>query len=358
MAGAHALATMEKFESGNDIRQILSCSENGRALKLLKKREETKVKAAMAKEDIENESKKRKFSRIDEAFGGSRADDLEEEFKKQTIGLVSLKDFQEKRQAIDEILQGAKKAEGSGKLRLQRKIQSAKLSFKDPDMDADSDSDSAGSQTGEIAGGSASSSKKHLGKDPTVDTGFLYDAGRDSEMQKKKAELIKQYTEDQLVEKKAKLEVVYSYWDGSGHRRSAQIEKGFTVGQFLLKAKTDLEKTDFPELRVVSLDSLMYVKEDLILPMNITFYDLIRDKARGKSGPLFNFDAHDDIRMCNDSRIEKDDSHAGKIVDRKWYERNKHIFPASRWEVYDKTKIFDEYTTHGAEVHGPGQVMK
>lgn len=26
-------------------------------------------------------------------------------------------------------------------------------------------------------------------------------------------------------------------------------------------------------------------------------------------------------------------SHAGKIVTRGWYERNKHIFPASRWEV-------------------------
>lgn len=26
-------------------------------------------------------------------------------------------------------------------------------------------------------------------------------------------------------------------------------------------------------------------------------------------------------------------SHPGKIVDRKWYERNKHIFPASRWEI-------------------------
>ncbi len=26
-------------------------------------------------------------------------------------------------------------------------------------------------------------------------------------------------------------------------------------------------------------------------------------------------------------------SHPGKIVERHWYERNKHIFPASRWEV-------------------------
>lgn len=31
--------------------------------------------------------------------------------------------------------------------------------------------------------------------------------------------------------------------------------------------------------------------------------------------------------------MEKEDSHAGKIVDKKWFERHKHIFPASRWEV-------------------------
>lgn len=40
----------------------------------------------------------------------------------------------------------------------------------------------------------------------------------------------------------------------------------------------------------------MYVKEDIILPSTITFYDLIATRARGKSGPLFNFDVHDDVR--------------------------------------------------------------
>ena len=43
-------------------------------------------------------------------------------------------------------------------------------------------------------------------------------------------------------------------------------------------------------------------------------------------------------------------AHAGKIVDRHWYNRNKHIFPASRWEDYDPDKVFDLYTTHGTEV--------
>lgn len=29
---------------------------------------------------------------------------------------------------------------------------------------------------------------------------------------------------------------------------------------------------------------------------------------------------------------------------RSWYEKNKHIFPASRWEPYDPEKKWDKYT--------------
>ena len=38
-----------------------------------------------------------------------------------------------------------------------------------------------------------------------------------------------------------------------------------------------------------------------------TFYDFIINKARGKSGPLFNFDVHDDVRMLSDATREKDE---------------------------------------------------
>lgn len=64
---------------------------------------------------------------------------------------------------------------------------------------------------------------------------------------------------------------------------------------------------------------LRYVKEDLILPHHYSFYDLIVTKARGKSGPLFAFHARDDIRMTSDASIEKEDSHAGKVLLRNWY---------------------------------------
>ena len=71
----------------------------------------------------------------------------------------------------------------------------------------------------------------------------------------------------------------------------------------------------------------------MFLAQHYTFYDFIVNKARGKSGPLFNFDVHDDVRLLADATVEKDESHAGKVVERSWYQRNKHIFPASRWEV-------------------------
>lgn len=84
-------------------------------------------------------------------------------------------------------------------------------------------------------------------------------------------------------------------------------------------------------------------KEDLIIPHHYTFYDFIVSKARGKSGPLFNFDVHDDVRMLADATVEKDESHAGKVVERSWYNANKHIFPASRWEVYQPDKDYGSY---------------
>jgi protein FAM50 len=64
-------------------------------------------------------------------------------------------------------------------------------------------------------------------------------------------------------------------------------------------------------------------------------------QARGKSGPLFDFGVHEDIRVVNDASKEKHESHAGKVVERHWYDRNKHIFPASRWEVYDPERKYD-----------------
>lgn len=55
------------------------------------------------------------------------------------------------------------------------------------------------------------------------------------------------------------------------------------------------------------------VQEDLILPHHLSFYDLIINKARGKSGPLFDFGVKDDIRLLGDASVESQDVHAGKV---------------------------------------------
>lgn len=56
--------------------------------------------------------------------------------------------------------------------------------------------------------------------------------------------------------------------------------------------------------------------------------------------------------MTIDAGVEKDESHAGKIVTKGWYERNKSNFPASRWETFDPTKTYAKYTIKGGEVRG------
>ena len=45
-----------------------------------------------------------------------------------------------------------------------------------------------------------------------------------------------------------------------------------------------------------------------------------------------------------DSALEgyDDDPSLTKVVDRRWYERNKHLYPASRWEDFDPEKDYSK----------------
>jgi protein FAM50 len=61
------------------------------------------------------------------------------------------------------------------------------------------------------------------------------------------------------------VEVVYSYWDGTGHRKAMEVRKGCTMEQFLSFVKVQLGE-DFPELRNISPADMLYVKEDMIIP--------------------------------------------------------------------------------------------
>lgn len=183
--------------------------------------------------------------------------------------------------------------------------------------------------------------RKRLLKNPTVDTSFLPDRERDEAERRTRETLRQEWLRKQDTIKEESIEITYSYWDGTGHRKTVKCQKGDSIAQFLENCRLQ-----FPELKGQSVDNLMYIKEDLIIPHHHTFYEFIINKARGKSGPLFNFDVHEDVRMVSDATVEKDESHAGKVVLRAWYNRNKHIFPASRWELYEVGKEYGSYTIH------------
>ena len=194
--------------------------------------------------------------------------------------------------------------------------------------------------------------RRRVAKNPEVPTEFLPDAERERELKRQAEELRLQFLEQEEQERAQPLKITFSYWNGSGNRRQVEVRQGDTIEQFLRQVREKL-CDEFREVRACAVADLMYIKEDLILPLNLTFHELIVNKARGKSGPLFHFDVHDDIRLRMDARVEKDESHAGKVVERRWYSRHKHIFPYSRWEVYDPEKTFARYTVRDSNKQQP-----
>jgi protein FAM50 len=295
----------------------------------------------------------------------------EQAFKDKTVGLVTAEQFVKatlEKEQLDELSpeeqarQDAlrrsaekEKLKQVKKKKKRKKKQAALLSFQSEEDEEEEAAASSGEiqspqSTAKSSATTPLTTPRASKKDPTVDTSFLPDKQREEELQAERIRLEKEWKERQIEIQKEKLEITYSYWDGSGHRRTCTMTKGSSVGDFLEAVRKSL-CGEFKELSIVASDALLYVKEDLILPHDITFYDLIVTKARGKSGPLFHFDVHDDVRVGPlDSRVEKDESHPGKVVERRWYERNKHIFPASRWEVYDPAKTYDKYTIAGGIV--------
>lgn len=176
-----------------------------------------------------------------------------------------------------------------------------------------------------------------VGKDPTVRSDFLPDREREVREAVARERLAKEWAERQEALKAEPLEISYSFWNGTGHRRATTVKKGDTVGKFLAKALEEM-RPRFRELRAVDAGDLMYVKEDVILPDSMTFYELIAARAQGRSGPLFTFDLREHVTIRFDPRQRSQDSHAGKVVERHWYAKNKHIFPVNKWENFDPEK--------------------
>ncbi|OCK80614.1 XAP5-domain-containing protein [Lepidopterella palustris CBS 459.81] len=136
----------------------------------------------------------------------------------------------------------------------------------------------------------------------------------------------------------------------------------------------------------VGVDDLMLVRGEIIIPHHYEFYYFILNNTIGFSGPIFPYSAQptaatplpssDDPATIDpatydplaqpkkskksalstapsdaDTKLEgwNDDPSLTKVVDRRWYERNKHIFPASVWEEFDPGRDYAKGHRRDAE---------
>lgn len=125
----------------------------------------------------------------------------------------------------------------------KRKAKS-KLSFLDDDEAEETDASSE-----------PESKRPKLSKNPNVDTSFLPDREREAKEREMREELRKKWLAEQERIKNEIIEITYSYWDGSGHRKVVECKKGDDIGTFLSKCRNQV-----PELRGTSVDNLMYIK--------------------------------------------------------------------------------------------------
>lgn len=254
---------------------------------------------------------------ISNATGNSftaSSETVEDLLKSDTVGLVTHADFKARRKYLercaaderekrDKTLREKQADERRSRLKKANKVV---LSFADSDdSDDNSEDDSERPQRkrkvlqrteedgSEIKGVPPSPPKRRkLGKSPGVDTSFLPDREREINEQRERERLRQDWINEQEAIKSEIVRITYSYWDGSGHRRTIRCKKGTTVGRFL-----GMVQTEFKELRNTSADTLMFIKEDLIIPHHYSFYDFIVTKARGvRANPFSNPDSWSSAR--------------------------------------------------------------
>ena len=278
-------------------------------------------------------------------FRGSSTVEEEKAFANQSVGLLTREEYAKKQEKVR--LELEKEREAKERTRREKR---ERQKAKDNERKRKEKNLLSFHEENEEEERRAKKVKKRssVGVNPDADTSHVPNAQKE---QMKEERVLRDQLAREFLEKKRKqmeenLTVTFSYWSGGGGRRSVTVKQKDTIRTFLKTAMKSMEE-EFRELSKLSVESMMYVKEDCIIPHELTFYELISRKARGKSGPLFRFDDKEDVRLVGDASVEKEDSHPGKIFHRSWYDKNKHIFPASRWEVFDFSKDFSTYTIHG-----------
>ncbi|KAI0623686.1 xap5 domain-containing protein [Pyrenophora tritici-repentis] len=342
----------------------------------------------------------------------SQAATAEDLLKEQTVGLVNLNDYRKRRAEASERkergdtagdLSSSTQSDGASTpkavFKKKRKVAAkGKLSF---GVDNDEDTDTNVSKTPTLrentpADSSALGSeaetkvvKKKLGANSNI--GLKPRVMTKTALQRE-AQQAEQARQDFLIMREAvkatEVVIPFVFYDGTnipGGR--CRIKKGEQIWLFLDKARKvgaelgvggDKSRRDWAR---VSVDDLMLVRGEVILPHHYEMYHFLFHRVTGFDGLIFDYsaqptkaspsatnpDAEEDMaaydplaqpqkKKSKDSSIPDEelegfheDPALTKVVDRRWYERNKHIFPASAWTEYAPDKDLSKVQRKDAE---------
>ncbi|KAH8425030.1 FAM50/XAP5 family protein [Aspergillus melleus] len=180
--------------------------------------------------------------------------------------------------------------------------------------------------------------------------------------------LRKEFLAMQEAVKNTEILIPFIFYDGTNiPAGSVKVKKGDPVWLFLDRCRkvgaelgvggnsgaTKGRRDNRREWARVSVDDLMLVKGEIIVPHHYELYYFIANRVPNftqAGGLLFDYSnkpppaSDNPLSNPNGEELEGADKDPSttRVVDRRWYERNKHIFPASLWREYEPGPEFEE----------------
>ena len=225
-------------------------AEGRREDALVKQRTQLREEFERQKQNLIQETEKARPS--SNRFVGQN-DSMEDTLKQSTVGLVRLEDFQQRRKELEE----AKAREAArtnelkyvvhsysvvcktvacratslrtdclpdveGLFRDEKKVKKRKKTAKSTlSFAMDDEGDESGSPS--LNDDEPPVKRPKSRKNPEVDTSFLPDREREEAERREREQLRQEWLRKQDELKKEDIEITYSYWDGSGHRKSVMV---------------------------------------------------------------------------------------------------------------------------------------
>ena len=355
-------------------------NDGQRALKALQLEKEREIMKEIFKEKREKIRKDNRIA-IDTNKFVKESDDLNKILAKDTVGLVHLNQFQKIREDIEtEERDGLKNNNfeiEQEKKRKRMQQTAARLSFEIDELISeeqetdhfdssvnDSNSIENDNQDQDLSEDnslklvkSLMNKKSRLGADPNVKSYFEASDYAAATFEAIESSKQRKDTENNFLNEKRKstpVRLTLSFYDGADHRFCVDFKRGDRIIDVLRKCRLE-----YGPLRGVLVEDLILVKENLIVPTDLSVFDLeelgaLKDGGRGpyRNSDLFSFilQAKDQKHfggegasggsqpLTPDEMIETDASRNAKICTKTWFERNKQLVPAKYWFPFDVNK--------------------